>query len=396
MAKRLLSVWLSLTILLFSSISIYAGEAVRGQFFMKNIYIDGTQIFNYELNNPLFTYKGATYVPVNGSLSRALGIQADMDWESRTLKLVKTEPAQKGASDGKLQSNLQDVNCEIASDITVIAYEPTNQKVAVTTEGGVETQAKADAAAEDTDVAGAEADVETEADVVQPEEEITLPELQATKLSLGELPLLVEGTTVYFPIKVITQHHLFGWSLYYDDYSGLYISTDPGKEAREYFNEPQSRYIRGLVNYIRKCNSSYSVAQAQDLVAIFQHEARIYGVDHTLLIAMAQKESTFNASARGSSGSLGIMQILPSTAKGYGVSASQLLDPHTNIQLGAKYIKERLDMYDGNVTKALSAYNQGAGAVNRGNYTTRYAGRISSAQSDMKEYMSENGYGKGY
>lgn len=388
-AKKLLSVWLSLSILLFSSISIYAGETVQGQFFLKNISINGTQIFNYELNNPLFTYKGATYVPMSGSLNKALGLQADMDWESRTLKLLAVEPTQKSVSDGKLQSNLQDVSCEIASDITVIAYEPTNKEVAVTTEGGVETEAEAD---------DQSAEVETEADVEQggKTDKIDLPELQATKLNLGELPLLVKGDVLYFPIKVLTQHHLFGWSLYYDEYSGLCISTDKDVDASKYFNEPQSWYIRGLVNYIRKCNGRLGVVEAQDLVAIFQHEARIYGVDHTLLMAMAQKESTFNVAARSSSGSVGMMQILPSTGRAYGISSKQLLDPHVNIQFGAKYIKDRLDMYGGNVTKALSAYNQGAGAVNRGSYSTRYASRILTAQAQLKSYMADNGYGKGY
>lgn len=395
MAKKLISVWLSLTILLFSSISIYAGETVKGQFFLKNISINGTQIFNYELNNPLFTYKGATYVPLNGGLDKALGIKPEMDWESRTLKLLATEPTQKSVSDGELQSNLQDVTCEIASDITVIAYEPADQRVAVTTEGGVETEADAADADQADD---GDADVETEADVEQEEEadEIVLPDLQATKLNLGELPLLVKGNTIYFPIKVLTQHHMFGWSLYYDEYSGLYISTDGDVDAQKYFNEPQSRYIRGLVNYIRKCNDGVSVAKAQDYVGIFQHEARVYGVDHTLLIAMAQKESTFNASVVSGGGSVGLMQILPSTAKAYGISRSQLLDPHTNIQFGAKYIKDRLDMFGGNITKALSAYNQGVAAVNRGSHSTRYASRILGAQADLKSYLAGNGYGKGY
>lgn len=405
MAKKLVSVWLSLTILLFSSISIYAGDTVRGQFFLKNISINGTQIFNYELNNPLFTYKGATYVPLACGMKKALGIEAEMDWESRTLKLWNSKPAQKGARDGKLQSNLQDVTAEIASGITVIAYEPTEKKVAVTTEGGVE-ETEADAAAEDFGEGRADpepepkaqaAEAETEGDAVQEEvDEIVVPELQATKLNLGELPLLVKGDIVYFPIKVLTQNKQFGWSLYYDEYSGLYIRTDGDVDAKSDFNELQSRYIRGLVNYIRKHNSSQSISQAQDLVAIFQHEARVYNVDHTLLMAMAQKESGFNAKARGGGGSLGMMQILPSTAKAYGISPKQLYDPHVNIAFGAKYIKDRLDMFGGNAVKALSAYNQGVVAVSRGTNSTRYAGRILAAQKTLKEFLAENGYGKGY
>lgn len=367
MAKKLLSVWLSLTILLFSSISIYAGESVRGQFFLKNISINGTQIFNYELNNPLFTYKGAAYVPLDSGMSKVLGLQAEMDWESRTLKLLVQAPAQKSVSDGTLQSNLQDVTCEVISDVQVIAYK------------------------------AASAETEEDAAAKEAAGEIVPPELSAVKLDLGELPLLRSSNqTLYFPVKVLAQPEASGWSLFYDSYSGLYISTSEAVEAKTYFNEPQSRYIRGLVNYIRKCNSSYTVEAAQDLVAIMQHEARIYKIDHTLLLAMAQKESTFNPKTVAAGGSVGLMQILPSTAKGYGVSKAQLLDTHANVQLGARYLRERLDRFDGNITKALSAYNQGTGAVSRGSYSTRYASRILGAQAQLKSYMADNGYGKGY
>jgi len=150
-----------------------------------------------------------------------------------------------------------------------------------------------------------------------------------------------------------------------------------------------------LVSYIKKYNSSYTTDKAQNLVFLFQHEANIYGVDQTLLLAVAHRESTFNPSAKSSSGSLGMMQIMPSTAARYGISSTQLLDPHVNIEFGAKYLKERIDAYGGNVTKALSAYNQGSVAVNRGSYSTRYAVKIISTQSNLKTYLSSGGYGTG-
>ena len=76
MAKKLISVWLSLTILLFSSISIYADEEViQGDFFLKNIVINGENIVNYQLSNPVLFYQDHTYVPMDTEMERILGIE---------------------------------------------------------------------------------------------------------------------------------------------------------------------------------------------------------------------------------------------------------------------------------------------------------------------------------
>ena len=68
MAKKLLSVWLSLTILIFSSISIYADEVIQGDFFLKNIVINGENIVNYELSNPFLMHNDRLYVPMDSEI----------------------------------------------------------------------------------------------------------------------------------------------------------------------------------------------------------------------------------------------------------------------------------------------------------------------------------------
>ena len=91
-------------------------------------------------------------------------------------------------------------------------------------------------------------------------------------------------------------------------------------------------------------------------------------------MALAQKESTFRTDEAGS-GAVGIMQIMPATAMKYGITRSELLDAHTNIEFGSKYIADKVKYY-GDTTVALSAYNQGGAAVSRGSYSTRYATNI--------------------
>lgn len=99
------------------------------------------------------------------------------------------------------------------------------------------------------------------------------------------------------------------------------------------------------------------------LEAIFEKAAQTYQVDVELLKAMAKAESGFNPNATSKSGAMGIMQLMPSTAKGLGVKDAY--DPEQNIMGGAKYIASLLEKYDGNVSYALAAYNAGSGNVDQ-------------------------------
>jgi len=87
------------------------------------------------------------------------------------------------------------------------------------------------------------------------------------------------------------------------------------------------------------------------------------GVDPSLVKAVALVESGFNPKAVSNKGARGLMQLLPSTAKRYGVS--DLHDPYQNLRAGAAHLRDLLDEFDGNVTLALAAYNAGSGAVHR-------------------------------
>lgn len=104
-----------------------------------------------------------------------------------------------------------------------------------------------------------------------------------------------------------------------------------------------------------------SLKTSASLEKIFVAAAEKYGVDVELLKAMAKAESNFNPNATSKSGAMGIMQLMPATAKGLGVTDAY--DPQQNIMGGAKYIASLLEKYDGNVSYALAAYNAGSGNV---------------------------------
>lgn len=97
----------------------------------------------------------------------------------------------------------------------------------------------------------------------------------------------------------------------------------------------------------------------------FQRAAAAHELPETLLLAVARGESDFEPRARSHANAYGLMQILwPGTAKHLGIRRlSDLMEPCTNVDAGARYLKELLKQYRGNMHRALAAYNYGPSRI---------------------------------
>lgn len=128
-------------------------------------------------------------------------------------------------------------------------------------------------------------------------------------------------------------------------------------------------------------SSASSASSGENLDAYFTEAAETYGVDKKLLLAMAKQESRFKTDVVSSAGAMGVMQLMPETAKYLGVTDP--FDAKQNIMGGAKYIRQKLDEFNGDVTLALAAYSAGSGAVKKYGGVPPYA----ETQNHIKKVM---------
>ena len=108
--------------------------------------------------------------------------------------------------------------------------------------------------------------------------------------------------------------------------------------------------------------------------------AREQNMDPNLLRAVVDAESGFNPNETSKTGAMGLMQLMPDTARSVGVA--NVLNPYQNLTGGAKYLNQMIKRYDGNVALALAAYNAGPGKVDKARgipnipETQKYVNRI--------------------
>lgn len=126
-------------------------------------------------------------------------------------------------------------------------------------------------------------------------------------------------------------------------------------------------------------------APKAQILSMIDKVAQKHGVDEKLVRALVRQESGFNPNATSHCGAMGLMQLMPSTAKSLGVIDAY--NPVQNVEGGVKYLKSMLNKYNGNVILALAAYNAGPGAVDKYGKVPPYAETQNYVKSILANYL---------
>ncbi len=130
-----------------------------------------------------------------------------------------------------------------------------------------------------------------------------------------------------------------------------------------------------------------------EIARLVEESARKHGLDPALVLAVVSVESGFKPEAVSPKGAQGLMQLMPRTAASLGVQDA--FDPEQNIDAGVRHLESLVRLYDGNLTRALAAYNAGQGAVAKHGGVPPYRETRAYVRKVLERYRAKAAAGGG-
>lgn len=178
---------------------------------------------------------------------------------------------------------------------------------------------------------------------------------QAAIARIAELQTLLARATGAEPVAATPNAGLNGGASFSDTLAAASGAQQPYGVAQ--VGAPASGYGSNVTA------AGSNLGEPSPFDGLIAAAAQKHGVDPALLKGLIRAESNFDPTASSGAGAAGLVQLMPGTAASLGVT--DRLDPAQSIDGGARYLRQQLDAFGGDVMKALAAYNAGPGAVRR-------------------------------
>ena len=186
----------------------------------------------------------------------------------------------------------------------------------------------------------------------------------------------------------------------YKDAKGRTLFTDhllTGRQYRLVWRSSVGKQSAAKRRYRARIDTRNTYRNRGRFDPIIRRVAKKVKIAPELLHAVVQAESSYDPRARSVKGAMGLMQLMPATAKRYGVTNAW--DPAQNLEGGARYLRDLLKIFDNDLRLAVAAYNAGEGAVQRnGNRIPPYPETRTYVRKVLRNFLAERkqrGSGKG-
>jgi hypothetical protein len=150
--------------------------------------------------------------------------------------------------------------------------------------------------------------------------------------------------------------------------AAMQAARSAAAEVNQYIGRESTQSANARIS---AANFSGALSTPGDVDSAIEQAAARHNVDPNLVRAVVKVESNFNPNAVSRKGAMGLMQLMPSTAKQLNVKNP--FDPEQNVDAGVRHLKKLLESYGGDIKLTLAAYNAGAGAVARSSGVPHFA-----------------------